>query len=266
MKPLLEIKNVSFAYKNSEPVLKDISFDVFEKDFISVIGKNGSGKSTLIKLITGIFFNNEGSVLINGKPVKDHLSKELAKVIAYLPQSAILIDENISVRELLLNGRYAFKNFFDFSYSDDDRKIVQYCIELCGLEKLADKNIGNLSGGERQIAFLTLSLVQLDPVKSLKGKVLIIDEPLTHLDIHYQVTVLNILKKLNLEKDLTIISVMHDLTLAMNYSKKLLLLSEGKLVSYDEPANTLNEISVKKYFNIDSSIISDNGHYYLKLL
>lgn len=265
-KPLLKISDLSFAYKNTAPILKNISFDVNEEDFISVVGKNGSGKSTLIKLITGIFFNNTGSVLLNDKKLKEYPSKEIAKLISYLPQSTILVDENITVRELLLNGRYAYKNFFDYNFSHEDRNIVEYCINLCGLETLADKNIGNLSGGERQIAFLTLSIVQLDPRNSLSGKILIIDEPLTHLDIHYQVTVLNILKELNKNKGLTVITVIHDLALAMNFSKKILLLSDGKVIAFDEPSKALNEDSIKKYFYIDSSIINDHGHYYLKLL
>lgn len=263
--PLIRVSDLSFSYKENAPVLKDVSFDVNEGDFISVVGKNGSGKSTLIKIITGIFFNNSGSVLINNKKLKEYPSKELAKKISYLPQSTILVDENISVRELLLNGRYAFKNFFDYNFSDEDRAIVEYCIDLCGLKELADKNIGNLSGGERQIAFLTLSIVQLDPRNSLAGKILIIDEPLTHLDIHYQVTVLNILRELNSAKGLTVITVIHDLALAMNFSKKILLMSEGRMISFAEPSKALNNDSVKKYFNIDSGIVNDNGHYYLKL-
>ncbi|CAN5457597.1 ABC transporter ATP-binding protein [soil metagenome] len=263
--PLIEVSDISFTYKDSIPVLNNISFEIFEQDFVSVVGKNGSGKSTLIKIITGIYFNNSGSVRINGKPVNKYTSKELAKKISYLPQSTILVDENITVRELLLNGRYAYKNFFDYNFSEEDHSVVQFCIELCGLENIADKYIGNLSGGERQIAFLTLSMVQLDPRSSLSGKILIIDEPLTHLDIHFQVKVLNIVKNLNENKALTVITVIHDLALAMNFSKKILLLNFGELVSFDEPQKAVNNENIKKYFNIDSGIVNDNGHYYLKL-
>ncbi len=262
---MIRVSDLSFSYKEDSPVLTDVSFDVSEGDFISVVGKNGSGKSTLIKIITGIFFNNSGSVLLNNKKLNEYSSKELAKKISYLPQSTFLIDENISVRELLLNGRYAYKNFFDYNFSDEDRAIVEHCIELCGLQKLADKKIGNLSGGERQIAFLTLSIVQLDPRNSLSGQALIIDEPLTHLDIHYQVMVLNILKELNSKKGLTVITVIHDLALAMNFSKKILLMSEGRITAFDEPSKALDNDSVKKYFHINSGIVNDNGHYYLKL-
>jgi iron complex transport system ATP-binding protein len=160
-------------------------------------------------------------------------------------------------------GRYAYKNFSSFTYNSRDKEIVNKSIEITGIGEYKDKSLLHLSGGEKQKVLITLALVQLDITSELSEKILIIDEPLTFLDINYQFEIFSILSKLNTEKDLTIIIVTHNLNLALQYTNKILLLENGKIAELGDPKKIINEETLKKYFLINSQILNIDDEYYI---
>jgi ABC-type cobalamin/Fe3+-siderophores transport system ATPase subunit len=273
MKKLLELENVSFSYSNGKPgpgskkffSLKNISFDIEENDFVSIIGKNGSGKSTIVKLISKILVGYSGKIYYREKEIQKIERKEYAKNVSYLPQSLEALGGNLFVKEFLLLGRYAHKNFSDFTYSDEDRKIVEESIEETSISHLAGKHLDELSGGEKQKVLITLALVQLDITKNLDGKILIIDEPLTHLDVNHQFEIFDILKRLK-EKNLSIIIVIHDLNLALRFSDKTILMNDGIMIKYAGSKEVITEEMLKEHFRIDSKILNFEKNYFINYL
>lgn len=267
MSKLLELENTSFSYShknNLNPAnnffVQDTSLQINTGDFISIIGKNGSGKSTLVKLISKILIGYKGNIFYKGKEIHSIERKEYSRSISYLPQISASVSDEINIFEFLLLGRYSHKAFTDFRNTDEDRKVVEFCIKETGIEKFSDKYLYELSGGERQKVLLTLGLVQLDISQDLREKVLIIDEPLTYLDVKYQLEIFNVLKELN-KKGLTIIIVIHDLGLALNYTNKTILMNSGKMVMYSESGKVITEEILKEHFLIDSEIINYGSSY-----
>ncbi|MCY7362511.1 MAG: ABC transporter ATP-binding protein [Ignavibacteria bacterium] len=264
MNKLLELANVSFSYSNNKKLslsnnvfsVSDISLEISEGDFISIIGKNGSGKSTLVKLISKIIVNYSGNIFYKEKEIHSIDRKEYSRSISYLPQNTdSTMNEELTVKEFLLLGRYAHKKFTDFNYSGEDTDIVSFCINETGINFSENKYMYQLSGGERQKVMLTLGLVQLDISNDLKGKILIIDEPLTYLDVNHQLEIFKVLKNLN-EKGLTIIIVIHDLVLALNYTNKSVLMNAGKMIKYSETGNVITEEILREHFLINSKILN----------
>ncbi|MBS1516557.1 MAG: ABC transporter ATP-binding protein [Bacteroidetes bacterium] len=270
MSVLLKINGLNFKYRENSNGrdnfgLKNINLEINEKDFISVIGKNGSGKSTLIKLISRIVTADSGSILFNGKDILTYDKKELSRCISYLPQSNDLIHFDSEVKDFLMLGRYPYKQFSDFGFNRSDKETVDSAVDITGTQSLLNKKINELSGGERQKVLLTLSVVQLGISDDLSGKLLIIDEPLTHLDINHQMEIMNIIRDLN-EKGLTVIIVIHDLNLALKYSGMSALMNNGEVVKYSGTEKVITEEMLKEHFLIDSKIMSFEKNFFINYL
>lgn len=270
MKYLLELKDVDFSYSNKNTngklvpdfALRNISFGVNEGDFISIIGTNGSGKSTLVKLISKILVGYKGNILYNEKEIHSIERKEYSRLVSYIPQSSGMLNEDLTVNEFLLYGRYAHKGFMDFKYTDEDRSVVNAGVKETGIEELTDKQLHRLSGGEKQKVLITLALVQLDITKSLNEKMLIIDEPLTYLDVNHQFEIFNILEKLK-NKNLTVIIVIHDLNLALRFSGKTILINNGVMIKYGDTKSVITEEMLKEHFLIDSKIHNYEKNFFI---
>ena len=267
MSVIFELDKVNFTYSkfiSPEPgksfYLSDIKAEISEGDFISVIGKNGSGKSTLVKLISRILTGYSGNILFKGKDIKGINRKEYSRSVSYLPQTSASLNSDFSVKEFLLLGRYSSKKFSDFSYSDEDRDIVSASIAETGIEKLAGKYIYELYVGEGQKVLLTLGRGQLNTLGDLKGKILIIDEPLTYLDVSYQIEIFSILKKLH-SRGLTIIIVIHDLALALNYSENAILLNDGLMAEYSGSGKVITEAILTEYVRVQSRIVRHENNF-----
>ncbi|HRE40311.1 MAG TPA: ABC transporter ATP-binding protein [Ignavibacteria bacterium] len=265
METLLQADDLNFQYPGQPFGLKNISFEVKKGDFVSIVGRNGSGKSTLIKCLAGIFFNYSGKVLFNDEDIRDIDKKSLAQHLSYLSQKGLEDIFDIKVKDFLLLGRFPFKDKFDFSYSKQDRDIVRDVIAKLKLEEYENKILNKLSGGERQKCLIGLSLVQLNLTGNLKNKMLIIDEPLTHLDIHHQKEIFDILSNLNKEKNLTVVTVIHDLNLALKYTNKTMLINNGELIKFDKPELVLTQENIEKYFLATTEIVNINNNNYIVL-
>ena len=239
----LSVENLQFQYPGV-PVLRDISFDVPSGDFLSLLGPNGSGKSTLLRLLDRILIPQSGSITLTGRPLSDFSRRDLARRIAYVPQDTLWVFP-YTVLEVVLMGRSPHVGRSGFE-SKRDVEIAWEMMRLTDIESLADKLITAISGGERQRVLIARALSQ-------QPEILLLDEPNAHLDINHQVDIFRILQEQNEQKNLTIISVSHDLNLAASFSKRTLLLGEGgdrgsTLFAIGQPKDVLTESNIERVY------------------
>ena len=226
---MLEIKNLTCGY-DSKFVLKNINFNIENKEFIGIIGPNGSGKTTFLRAITRILKPESGEIILKGKNIWQMDYSELAKKIAVVSQS---FDQGyISVEEFVLLGRIPHYNRFQFFETKKDEDIARKCMELTDVYKFKDRLMSEISGGERQLVLIGRALTQ-------EPELLILDEPTAHLDIAHQVWILDLIKRLNRELGLTVIIVLHDLNLAGEYCDRLVLVKDGQIYKIGTPEEVL---------------------------
>ncbi|MEN8192853.1 MAG: ABC transporter ATP-binding protein [Bacteroidota bacterium] len=243
----IAISNIEFDYNNGKSnfSLNEISFKINEGDFLSIIGPNGSGKSTLIRLLTGYLQPKNGDIFLNKKKLTDYTSKEIAKQIAYVPQLPTSIYP-FSVYEIVAMGRYPYLGLSGFERKEDKEKILEI-VKLLELDDILDKGINEISGGEAQRAFIARALVQ-------EPQILLLDEPNAHLDIKHQVSIFNLIKRLNETRDLTIVTVMHDLNLTKYYSSRVLMLSGGRLFLIGNTDDVITQENIRSVFDVNVDI------------
>ncbi|MCF6268857.1 MAG: ABC transporter ATP-binding protein [Melioribacteraceae bacterium] len=249
---LIKLSNIEFSYRevksDSDFSLSDINLIINEGDFLSILGPNGSGKSTLIKLITGYLEPQCGEIILDGTDLKNYRQKDIAKKIAYVPQIPTSIYP-FSVYEIIAMGRFPYLGISGFEKSEDIA-IIDKMIELMELSHLVNKGINEISGGEAQRAFIGRALVQ-------QPKILLLDEPNAHLDIKHQISIFNLLKKLNNKEGITIVTVMHDLNLTSLYSSRVVMLKNGKIFLDGKVNDALIPEKIKNVFEVDVEITTD---------
>ena len=243
----LLIKNFSAGYSKKK-VIEEISFKVKKNEWIGIIGSNGSGKSTLLKGILKFIPTLSGDVSFEENSLKNLSRKNLSRLIAYLPQK-LNNNLNITVKDLISLGRSPYKKFWDFNFNERDLNVIDDALEIMDLNELQDKFINELSGGQSQRAFLAMIIAQ-------NSKVLLLDEPTTFLDINYQIKLLESLRKLLQIKNISIITVLHDINLAARFCDRIAILKEGRLVDINTPNKVLNIENFKIGFEINSHIIN----------
>jgi iron complex transport system ATP-binding protein len=233
---LLKVDKLSGGY-GREIIINDISFEMERGEFIGIIGPNGSGKSTLLKLISRVIYPKKGEVLFQNENIIRIKLKELCKNIAFVPQDTV-ITFSFSVWEVVLLGRTPHLGRLELE-TKKDFSIAENALILTDTLNLKEKNINQLSAGERQRVIIAKALAQ-------EPTLLILDEPTSHLDIGHQIEVLDLLKKLNKEKKISVIIVLHDLNLASEYCSRIILLNKGEIFK-DGPSQ-----EVLTYQNIES--------------
>jgi iron complex transport system ATP-binding protein len=235
----LTVNRISFSYRITVPTLRDVSVDVRKGEFLSLVGPNGSGKSTLLRLLDRIYIPQSGTILLNNKELSQYTRAELAQRIAFVPQDASVMFP-FTVLEIVLMGRSPHSRGAMFE-SEHDRQIAMEMLERTDAAHLAHQPITNLSGGERQRVFIARALAQ-------QPEILLLDEPNAHLDIAHQIDIFSIIKQLNIERDLTVVSVSHDLNLAGAYSDRIGMLVCGALVALGTPDEVLTETNIRTVF------------------
>lgn len=213
----LSVENLSFRYPDV-PVLRNISFQLPSGDFLSLLGPNGSGKSTLLRLLDRILIPQRGTITLDGHPLYEFSRRDLAKRIAYVPQDTLWVFP-YTVLEVVLMGRSPHIGRSGFE-NKQDLRIAHEIMRLTDIAHLADKLITGISGGERQRVLIARALSQ-------QPQILLLDEPNAHLDISHQIEIFRILREQNEQRNLTIVSVSHDLNLAAAFSRRTLLLANS---------------------------------------
>lgn len=240
---MLKISNLSFAYKKNNNVLNDINLSLKNKSIGVVLGKNGSGKSTLFKNILGILKPNNGDIKLNDLDMIN-IKKDLrAKKISYVPQDITF--GSLSVFDSVLLGRITY---FNYIVKDEDIKIVNDIIHEMKLDKIALKNVNELSGGERQKVAIARALVQ-------EPKLIIFDEPTGNLDIYNEKLILDEAKKIVKNKNVSILISLHDLNLAYEFADEFYFIKEGKII-YQGDKEVFNEENIKETFDLNVKLIN----------
>ncbi|MGB3340915.1 MAG: heme ABC transporter ATP-binding protein [bacterium] len=254
---IIEIRNACFSY-NTKEVLQDISFSLEQGEFLGIIGPNGAGKSTILRLICGILKPAKGSIMIFGETIERIERKQLAKKIAFVPQETHFA-LNFSVEDIVMMGRYPYLRVFQRE-NKIDYEARDHALEYANVQPFGKRMINSLSSGERQRVVLARALAQ-------EPTILILDEPTSHLDLHHQYAIMELLKKFNKE-GMSIIVVNHDLNLASLYCERLILMHQGKVFKQGNPGELINERTLKEVYQIDVKVIKhpykDVPHILLK--
>lgn len=241
----LEIHNLDFAY-GERPILKKLNSNFSPGKFYGIIGPNGSGKTTFLKLIARLLDTPVMSVRLFNLDITKIKAKALAKDIAYVPQM-FNVEQAFSVRELIAMGRYPYQKALR-EPSEEDHKAIEDAIEKTNLTELQARPVSDLSGGELQRVLLARAIAQ-------NTTHILLDEPLSHLDIHHQVEMLNLIRNLCKVYNRTVISVLHDLNLAIKYCDNLLLLKDGGIFAQGEAGEVLTSQNIEKVYHIKAEIV-----------
>jgi iron complex transport system ATP-binding protein len=216
--------------------LRDLTCEVREGEIIGIIGPNGSGKSTLLKLLGSIVPPHRGTIRLQDRPLDSFSRRDLARIVAYVPQQSSVVFP-FTLAEFVLMGRFPHRRAggalggFGWETAEDLRAAEQ-AMDAMEILRLAGRAISDVSGGERQRAFIARALAQAPSI-------LLLDEPTVFLDLRHQVDICTIVRRLNREQGLTVVWVSHDLNLASQYCDRLLLLQEGAMVRLGAPPEVL---------------------------
>jgi iron complex transport system ATP-binding protein len=239
----VQIDGLWFDYADVK-VIEDLRFTV-AKEFVGIVGPNGCGKTTLLKLMSRILVPNRGVILVDGKDIQDLGPKEIGRNISLLPQDTP-IDFAFTAMEVVLMGRNPYLDRLQSS-SQRDLDIVEEAMKQTRTWHLRERDVTELSGGEKQKVLIARALAQ-------EPNILLLDEPTLHLDIGAQLEILELLRKLNRERGIAVVAVMHDLNIAARYCSKLLLIQEGRILSAGLPEEVLTRENIRLVYGVDVKI------------
>ena len=241
----LEVKNLCGGY-GSKLVLEDIGFELESGSVASLLGANGCGKSTLLKIIGRILLPKSGSILLDGKAIGQYDTAELARKMAILPQLHHA-PSDLTVAELTAFGRFPHKKG-RIGLNAHDREMIEDALRMTRLYELRNRPVGTLSGGERQRAWIAMTLAQ-------EPESLLLDEPTTFLDVSCQFEIAELIRKLNRERGITVLMILHDLNLAASCSDHLVMLKDRRVYCCGTPAEVLTVPNLRAVFGIEAKII-----------
>ncbi|MCI1986459.1 MAG: ABC transporter ATP-binding protein [Lactobacillus sp.] len=246
----MEIDHLSYAYGKNPlpPQLNDVSFSLAPGKLTSLIGPNGSGKSTLFKLLTRQLTPTAGTITIGGQPVAQLSARAYAQKVAAVQQHNPVYDD-ITVQELIRFGQSAYHAPFS---EQVDQAVLDEIMTLLKLTAFKKQSVRTLSGGQQQRVWLALALAQ-------QPDYLLLDEPTTYLDLHFQYQFLQLLKTMKEKYGLTILLILHDLNQALAFSDRTLLLAQGRLVADDTPKKVVTPANLKTYFEIKSELVATSS-------
>ena len=244
---MLSIKNLTKTYEDAA-VVDDVTIDLPPGKVISLIGPNGAGKSTVLGMISRLIARTAGIVEFKGRDITHWESRELAKHLAILTQ-ANFVQMKLTVRELVAFGRFPHSGS---ALSADDWTKVDQAIHYMELEAFADRFIDEMSGGQRQRAFIAMVLAQ-------DTDVIFLDEPTNNLDIRHSLSMMRLLRRLADELGKTVILVLHEINLASFYSDRICAFKDGRLAFAGTPAEIMTEERLRAVYGVDFRIVEFDG-------
>lgn len=213
-----------------------------------IVGANACGKSTLLKTLSRLVPVHGGAVVLDGRPIGEVPTKELARTLGLLPQQPVA-PEGIAVSDLVGRGRHPHQRLFRSWTAEDDRAVTE-ALRATGVLELADRPVDELSGGQRQRVWIAMALAQ-------ETDILLLDEPTTFLDVSHQIEVLDLLTDLNARRGTTIVMVLHDINLAARYADHLFAMRAGRVVAAGAPREVVTSALVREVFDLDAVVIDD---------
>jgi len=247
--PIFDVKNLSFKVRGQE-ILSDISLQIFNGEYIAIIGPNGGGKTTLIRMLLGLETPTSGEIKLYGKKLKNF--KEWHK-IGYVPQRASLVDESFpaTVLDIVNMGRVSKRSIFS-SMDKRDTDAVEDAMRKMDILALKDKMVGTLSGGQRQRVMIARALAS-------KPEILILDEPNTGVDMHSQKNFYALLSKLNKEENITIVFITHDIGVIADDIARLFTINQKATICND-PKKALSCEDMSALYGIEAHLIHNHKH------
>jgi iron complex transport system ATP-binding protein len=242
----LRAHELTLAY-DKHVVTRDLSVEIQDGGFTAIVGPNACGKSTLLRALARMLKPRDGTVLLDGATIGSLPTRDVAKQIGLLPQSATAPD-GITVSDLVARGRHPHQSLFR-PWSKEDARAVREAMERTDIVPLADRPVDELSGGQRQRVWLAMALAQETPL-------LLLDEPTTFLDIAHQLEVLDLCADLH-ERGRTLVAVLHDLNHACRYATRLIAMRDGVIVAQGAPADIVDAALVESVFGLRCSVVPD---------
>lgn len=245
--PGLRAENLGLGY-GGRRVISGLDLDIPAGRVTAILGPNGCGKSTLLHAFARLRDPLEGRIFLHGQDLKTPSPRALAQRLAILPQAPIA-PPGIHVTDLIRRGRAPWRGLLQ-PWGAADAKACDEALHAVGLQDMADRPLDALSGGQRQRAWIALVLAQSTPS-------LLLDEPTTWLDLPHQIEILGLLQKLNRERGMTVVSVLHDLNLAARYSDHLVLMGPHGIVAQGDPVQVMTEDNLRQAFGLAARVLPD---------
>ncbi len=245
---MMEVRNLSYHYKGSPDVLRDVSFDIEPGKFLAILGNNGVGKSTLLKCFNHILKPNAGEVLLDGKNLLSLRTREVAKQVAFVSQS--VPNTQMTVHDVVMLGR---RPYMKWGFTEADHHIVHDAMHRLDVEDMRGRFLNQLSGGEKQKVMLARALAQ-------QPKVLLLDEPTSALDIQNQYGVLKMVRDICHKDNIIAAVVIHDLNLALQFCDRFLLLKDGQVYRHGD-RGILDSVALQEVYGVDAKVVEIEGRH-----
>ncbi len=236
--PAVRMESVAFAYPGRE-IFRDLNLSLEAGEILGLMGPNSSGKTTLLKLMDGLLHPRRGKVFLEDKDLSRIPRAEVARQMAVVPQESE-IPFAFTAGEIVLMGRAPYLRRFGWE-KKKDLEIARESMDLTDVAELEDRPFAELSGGEKQRVLVARALAQ-------QPRVILLDEPASHLDLKHQVALHELIRRLNREKNLTVLNISHDLNMAAEYSHRMVLLQRGSIYAIGTPSEVVTEENIQRVY------------------
>jgi iron complex transport system ATP-binding protein len=243
----LATESITLCY-DQNIITQDLSVHIPEGKFSVIVGPNGCGKSTLLRAMSRLLEPKSGQVLLNGQDIHSLATRDVAKILGLLPQSAIAPD-GIKVVDLIARGRFPHQKWFQ-PWREEDQNAVDAAMKATSITEFAQYNVDQLSGGQRQRVWVAMALAQETPL-------LLLDEPTTYLDIAHQIELMDLFQDLNRLQGHTLVAVLHDLNHACRYADNLIAMKAGQIIATGAPKDIVTETLIEEVFGLPCIILDD---------
>lgn len=227
-------------------IVHELDLSIPQGEITALVGANGSGKSTILKAMARLMKPAKGGVFLDGKSIHRMATKEVAKQLAILPQNPVA-PEGLTVSELVSYGRFPHQSGLG-SLTAEDKEMIAWSLEVTGMSELSDRPIEQMSGGQRQRAWIAMALAQ-------GTNILFLDEPTTFLDMAHQLEVLNLLDRLHRDEKRTIVMVVHDLNHASQFAHHIVAIKSGEVLYEGNPEQVITSQMLQDVFSIEADVI-----------
>ena len=244
MRSIIRVEEAAFRYRERE-IFSGLNLALREGEILGLIGPNSSGKTTLLKLMDGLLRPQRGKVLLEEKDLNQIPRSQIARSIAIVPQ-AMEVPFSFTVGEIVLMGRAAYLGRFGWE-KQKDLRVAGEAMALAGVSGLEDRPFSELSEGEKQRVLVSRALAQ-------EPKVMLLDEPTSHLDINHQIGIHELIRNLNGEKNLTVLHISHDLNLAAEYCHRMVLLHRGSIFASGTPAEVITAENIRQVYEASVTV------------
>ncbi len=245
---MLKMAGVSYSYHKNRPIITNLDLEIEAGKITTIAGPNGCGKTTVLKLASRMLIPQTGEIILGDKNLSHMSKREVAREVSMLFQNSQIPD--MTALRAVMAARYPYQSSFA-GYTKEEKEISECAMELTGCKELRHKNMAELSGGERQRVFLAMIYNQDTPL-------ILLDEPTTYLDIHVTYEIMELIGSLNKNQKKTIVMVLHDLNLALQYSDTLVLMNHGSIFNTHTPDDDRILESIKSLFGIEVRNFRDN--------